>query len=167
MWVISLKGLVWSMNWLNCELPKNSRIAAITGLEAGVGIRAAWRVDISWYTLIFSCDGAFHTDQCRCGTGFSSNSPTARTRRLPEVIECSSTTRCSCASFSKYFEWPQRSPANPSVPIVERRVQTEFDVELQAADATEIVFTRDRKTFRGKDLWPSPSVGGSLGRNLR
>ncbi len=32
--VISDKGLVWSINWLNCDDPKNSRTAAAAGLAA-------------------------------------------------------------------------------------------------------------------------------------
>src|ERR1019366_10629163 len=51
LWVISESGLVWSMNWESWLDPKNSRMAAITGLaftrSCGMG------VDISWWTLIF------------------------------------------------------------------------------------------------------------------
>src|SRR5882672_9934334 len=40
------------MNWLSCDEPKNSRIAAMTGLAFTRSCGMA--VDISWYTLIFS-----------------------------------------------------------------------------------------------------------------
>ena len=31
LWVRPATGLVWSMNWLSCEVPKNSFSAATTG----------------------------------------------------------------------------------------------------------------------------------------
>ena len=68
------------MNCDNCDDPKNSRIAAITGLAFTRSCGIA--VDISWYTLIFSLMArSMRTRPMR--NWFSSNSPTARTRRLP------------------------------------------------------------------------------------
>src|SRR5437588_6818031 len=68
------------MNCDSCDEPKNSRIAAITGLALTKSCGMA--VDISWYTLIFSLMArSIRTRPMR--NWFSSNSPTARTRRLP------------------------------------------------------------------------------------
>ena len=68
------------MNCESCEDPKNSRIAAITGLALTRSCGMA--VDISWYTLIFSLMArSMRTRPMR--NWFSSSSPTARTRRLP------------------------------------------------------------------------------------
>src|SRR5207249_2411580 len=65
------------MNWLSCDEPKNSRIAAMTGLAFTRSCGMA--VDISWYTLIFSLMArSIRTRPMR--NWFSSNSPTARTR---------------------------------------------------------------------------------------
>ena len=44
--MISDSGLVWSMNCDSCDDPKNSRIAAITGLALTRSCGMA--VDISW-----------------------------------------------------------------------------------------------------------------------
>ena len=68
---------------MNCESwlePKNSRMAAITGLAFTRSCGMA--VDISWYTDIFSLMArSMRTRPMR--NWFSSSSPTARTRRLP------------------------------------------------------------------------------------
>ena len=49
------------MNCESCDDPKNSRIAAITGLALTRSCGMA--VDISWYTRHLFLDGAFHADQ--------------------------------------------------------------------------------------------------------
>src|SRR5258705_52143 len=65
------------MNWLSCDEPKNSRIAAMTGLAFTRSCGIA--VDISWYTLIFSLMArSIRTRPMR--NWFSSSSPTARAR---------------------------------------------------------------------------------------
>ena len=48
MFVSSDNGFVWSMNWDSCELPKNSFIAAATGLM----LISAWGVIPSWSWIV-------------------------------------------------------------------------------------------------------------------
>ena len=82
MCVTSESGFVWSMNCESCEEPKNSLIAAMTGLEL---IRSRGIAEsMSWWTDIFSLIArSIRTRPIR--NWFSRSSPTQRTRRFPRL----------------------------------------------------------------------------------
>ena len=82
MCVTSESGFVWSMNCDSCEDPKNSLIAAMTGLEL---IRSCGIAEsMSWWTDIFSLIArSILTRPMR--NWFSRSSPTQRTRRFPRL----------------------------------------------------------------------------------
>src|SRR3989441_920994 len=131
--VISLSGLVWSMNWLSCDEPKNSRIAAMTGLAFTRSCGMA--VDISWYTLIFSLMArSMRTRPMR--NWFSSSSPTARTRRLPRW-SMSSTTPMFLRSLKRYLMAETKSGVSSvrlssgvSSPILKFNIKMGLDTPL-------------------------------------
>jgi len=127
-------GLVHEL--LSCELPKNSRIAAITGLAFTKSCGMA--VDISWYTLIFSLM-ARSMRTSRCGTG----SPAIRRRRDATVSEMVDVVHHAdvFAQLEQVLDGRDEVRCLQRA-IVQRRIQPHLDVEFQAADAAEIVFAR-------------------------
>ena len=61
MWVISLSGLVWSMNWLSCELTEEFADRGHNRLGVDQVVRHG-RGHFLIHAHLF-LDGAFHTDQ--------------------------------------------------------------------------------------------------------
>src|ERR1700756_3593003 len=114
------------MNWLNCELPKNSRMAAMTGLALTKSCGMA--VDISWYTLIFSLMArSMRTRPMR--NWVSRSSPPARTTaavaEMVDVVHHADVL----AQLEEILDG-RNEVGSVQGAIVERGVEPHLDVEL-------------------------------------
>ena len=89
--MISESGLVWSMNWLSCEEPKNSRTAA----AAGLALIRSCGMTVSMSTLDMRSLIARSIRSRPTRYWFSRSSPTERTRRLPRLSMSSISPRPS------------------------------------------------------------------------
>ena len=128
---------------MNCESwldPKNSRIAAITGLALTRSCGMA--VDISWYTRHLFLDGALHADQADAELVFEqfAHRADAAVAQVIDVVD-----RADAPA-----QLQQVLDGVDEVLLVERALVerslvglvVQLDVELHAADAREIVLAR-------------------------
>ncbi len=90
-------GLVWSMNWLSCEVPKNSFSAATTGrmLISDCGVIAS----TSWVVIRSRTTRSIRARPVR--SWFWISSPTVRIRRLPKWSISSAATTVSPAGAAR------------------------------------------------------------------
>ena len=98
LWVRPEIGLVWSMNWLSCEVPKNSFSAATTGrmLIRDCGVIAS----TSWVVIRSRTTRSMRARPVR--SWFWISSPTVRIRRLPKWSMSSAWTSIGLPSASTY-----------------------------------------------------------------
>ena len=96
----SESGLVWSMNWLSCEEPKNSRTAA----AAGLALMRSCGITVSISTEDMRSLIARSILRSPTRYWFSISSPTERTRRLPRWSMSSISPRPSRSSTSALMQ---------------------------------------------------------------
>ena len=98
LWVRPEIGLVWSMNWLSWEVPKNSFSAATTGrmLIRDCGVIAS----TSWVVIRSRTTRSMRARPVR--SWFWISSPTVRIRRLPKWSMSSGWTSIGLPSASMY-----------------------------------------------------------------
>ena len=128
---------------MNCDSwldPKNSRIAAITGLALTRSCGMA--VDISWYTRHLFLDGALHADQADAELVFQqlAHRADAAVAEVIDVVHRADALAQLQQVLDGVVEVFRIERA-----LVERggiRVVVQLDVELHAAHAREIVLAR-------------------------
>ena len=132
----SESGLVWSMNWLSCDEPKNSRTAAAAGL-ALIEILRHDRVDLDRGHAL--ADGALHAEQADAVLVLHQLAHRAH----PAVAEVVDVVDLAAAVAQVH----QRLDAGDDVLVAERaegvrRVEVEAHVHLHPADGREVVALR-------------------------
>ena len=144
LWVSPAIGLVWSMNWLSWEVPKNSFSAATTGrmLIKVCGVIAS----TSWVVIRSRTTRSIRPRPVR--SWFWISSPTVRSRRLPKWSMSSSSTissprGASRVSLPSCSATTKRIAATMSSMVrtwrVERQLEAELLVDLVPADLGQVV----------------------------
>src|ERR1700710_2871455 len=129
-------GLVWSMNWLSCEVPKNSFSAATTGrmLISDCGVIAS----TSWVVIRSRTTRSIRARPVR--SWFWISSPTVRIRRLPKWAMSSARVSIDAAGVQLDDVADRRHDVvDGQRLLVEGLVGAELLVDLVAADLGEVV----------------------------